>query len=233
MSIYLRFPSYCSLVSACFVACRILFWLMWHSYVFCIQEAWSHHCYSLLSRLFFLLGSISINILYCFSISIKMTWDFVSGYNIYVHLVYEYSKVNNTKYSSLWVWYVIEITYLFFLSTGSCGFLCKNLSLPKEPFVLPCWGPLESGMGKMGSWREWLSVPPLCTCFLVTCSTGALGHALHLCLQMSSLLGIFFESECLPYYWSVHKHILMPGWGWRALGIPTYIWLYRSSNLLQ
>ena len=79
----------------------------------------------------------------------------------------------------------------FFLSTVSCGFPCTNLSLHKEPFVLPCLGPLESGMGKMGSWREWMFLLPLCTYSLVTCSIGALGHTLYLCLQMSLPTGNF------------------------------------------
>ena len=71
-----------------FVAGTTLFWLWWHSYVDWIQEALRPHC-SLLSRFFlfeFLLGSISISILgFFFYICIKLKWDFVSGFSIYVH----------------------------------------------------------------------------------------------------------------------------------------------------
>ena len=61
-------------------------------------------------------------------------------------------------------------------------------------------------------WERWAHedsdcpFPPLCTYSLVTCNTGVQGHALLLCLQVSHLLRIFFESECSPYYWNVHKH---------------------------
>ena len=37
------------------------------------------------------------------------------------------------------------------LLTVVYGFQCTKLSLPNKPFPLPCLGPLESGMGKMGS----------------------------------------------------------------------------------
>ena len=125
--------------------------------------------------------------------------------------------------------YAIPLTSLFFLSTVFYGFQSTKLSFPNEPFPLPCLGPLESGIRKMGSWRECMSLPPLCTYSLVTCSTGSLGHDLHLCLQMSPLLGIFFESECSPYYWNVHKH--SPN-AWPVSKRPryTYIWMSISDH---
>lgn len=115
------------------------------------------------------------------------------------------------------------------LSTVFYGFQCTKLSLPNKPFPLPCLGPLESGMGKMGSGREWIFLPSLHTYFLVTCSTRVLGHALYLCPQMSSLLRIFFESECSPYYWNVHKH--SPN-AWPVSKRPryTYIWMSISDH---
>ena len=124
---------------------------------------------------------------------------------------------------------VCHSTSLFFLSTVFYGFQCTNLPVPNEPFPLPCLGPLESGIGKMGSWREWMFFPPLCTYSLVTCSTGAVGHALHLCPQMSPLLGLFFESECSLYHWNVHKH--SPN-AWPGFKRPmyTYMWMILSGH---
>ena len=94
---------------------------------------------------------------------------------------------------------VCHSIYLSLLSTVSYGFQCTNVSLPKEPFALPCLSHLsqgrEDGLVKRGN-----VLPPLCTCPLVTCSTGVQGYALHLCLQVSLQLGIFFESECSLYY---------------------------------
>ena len=77
-------------VSAYFAAGGTQFWLLWHSYLFWIQEAWRPHCRSLLLRLVlffgFLFGCINFSIWGFFlSIFMKMTWDFVSGFNIYVH----------------------------------------------------------------------------------------------------------------------------------------------------
>ena len=50
------------------------------------------------------------------------------------------------------------VRYSDFLSllllTVFYGFQCTKLSRPNKPFSLPSLGPLESGMGKMGSGRE-------------------------------------------------------------------------------
>ena len=82
----------------------------------------------------------------------------------------------------------------------------------------------EDGLMKRGN-----VLPPLCSYPMVTCSTGVQGHALHLCLQVSPLLGIFFESECSPYYWNVHKH--SPN-AWPVSKRPryTYIWMSISDH---
>ena len=53
----------------------------------------------------------------------------------------------------------VLVSSFFFFSKVFYSFQCINLSVPKETFVLPCLGPLESGMGKIGSWREWMSLP--------------------------------------------------------------------------
>ena len=96
-------------------------------------------------------------------------------------------------------------------------------------FVLPCLGPLETGMKRWAVEDSERPLPPLWTYSLVTCPTGTLGHALHHCLQVSTLLGIFFESECSPYYWDVHKHT--PN-AWPRFKSPryTYIWLISSGH---
>ena len=126
---------------------------------------------------------------------------------------------------------VCHSTSLFFLSTVFYGFQCTNLPVPNEPFPLPCLGPLESGIGKMGSWREWMFFPPLCTYSLVTCSTGAVGHALHLChkwapywefsLNLSVHSTIEMSTSTLP----------MPGLGSRDPCIPTCEWSYQAIKL--
>ena len=152
----------------------------------------------------------------------------MSGFNIYVHHFKLYKKVNSTKYSSLWIWYVIPFTCLFFLSTVSYGFQCTNLSLPKEPFMLPCLSHLSQGQ-EDGLMKRGNVLPPLCTCPLVTCSTGVQGHALHLCLQVSLWLGIFFESECSPYYWNIHKHS-PNAWPVSKSLRYTYIWISISDH---
>ena len=56
-------------LSACFAAGRKHFWLLWHSYLFWIQEARRPHCHYLLSRLFLLFGFLFS----CISFSI---WGF-------------------------------------------------------------------------------------------------------------------------------------------------------------
>ena len=89
-------------------------------------------------------------------------------------------------------------------------------------------------------WERWAledcecPFPPLCTYAVVTCQIGALGHALHRCLQVSPLLGTCFESECSPYYWNVHKH--SPN-AWPRFKSPQ-VYLHmngviRASNCLQ
>ena len=82
----------------------------------------------------------------------------------------------------------------------------------------------EDGLKKRGN-----VLPPLCSYPMVTCSTSVQGHALHLCLQVSPLLWIFFESECSPYYWNVHKH--SPN-AWPVSKRPryTYIWMSISDH---
>ena len=99
----------------------------------------------------------------------------------------------------------------------------------REAFVLPCLGPLETGMKRRAVEDSERPLPPLWTYSVVTCPTGTLGHALHHCLQVSTLLGIFFESECSPYYWDVHKHT--PN-AWPRFKSPryTYIWLISSGH---
>ena len=64
-------------LSACFAAGRRQFWLLWHSYLFWIQEARRPHCHDLLSRLFLLFGFLFS----CISFSI---WGFfISTVNFY------------------------------------------------------------------------------------------------------------------------------------------------------
>ena len=121
---------------------------------------------------------------------------------------------------------VCHSIYLSLLSTVSYGFQCTNVSLPKEPFALPCLSHLsqgrEDGLKKRGN-----VLPPLCTCPLVTCSTGVQGYALHLCLQVSLQLGIFFESECSLYYWNIHKH--SPN-AWPVSKSPRYTYIWTSIS---
>ena len=88
---------------------------------------------------------------------------------------------------------VCHSIYLSLLSPVSYGFQCTNVSLPKEPFALPCLSHLSQGQ-EDGLMKRGNVLPPLCTCPLVTCGTGVQGYALHLCLQVSLQLGIFFES---------------------------------------
>ena len=121
---------------------------------------------------------------------------------------------------------VCHSIYLSLLSTVSYGFQCTNVSLPKEPFALPCLSHLsqgrEDGLKKRGN-----VLPPLCTCPLVTCSTGVQGYAFHLCLQVSLQLGIFFESECSLYYWNIHKH--SPN-AWPVSKSPRYTYIWTSIS---
>ena len=79
--------------------------------------------------------------------------------SIYMYITLGVYEGQQTKCPRLWIWYVISITYLFFLSKVFYDFQCISLSLYKEPFVLPCMAPLESGIRKMGSSREWMSLP--------------------------------------------------------------------------
>ena len=121
---------------------------------------------------------------------------------------------------------VCHSIYLSLLSTVSYGFQCTNVSLPKEPFALPCLSHLsqgrEDGLKKRGN-----VLPPLCSYPMVTCSTGVQGHALHLCLQVSLQLGIFFESECSLYYWNIHKH--SPN-AWPVSKSPRYTYIWTSIS---
>ena len=53
---------------------------------------------------------------------------------------------------------VCHSIYLSLLSTVSYGFQCTNLSLPKEPFALPCLSYLSQGWGRWA--QEERECPP-------------------------------------------------------------------------
>ena len=107
--------------------------------------------------------------------------------------VYEYSMVFWLLVSSFFQKHsMVFSTHIFHFLRGI--FCCLAWDLQSQGWEI--WAPEDCEC----------PFPPLCTYSLVTCQTGTLGHALHLCLQVSPLLGICFESECSPYYWNVHKH---------------------------
>ena len=57
---------------------------------------------------------------------------------------------------------VCHSIYLSLLSPVSYGFQCTNVSLPKEPFALPCLSHLSQGQ-EDGLMKRGNVLPPLCS----------------------------------------------------------------------
>ena len=150
----------------------------------------------------------------------------MNGFNIYVHHFKLYKKVNSTKYSSLWIWYVIPFTCLFF---HQCPMVFSAQMFHFLRSLLHClvWV-IWVRDRKMGSWREGMSslpsVPALWLLMVQVCRampfTSAYKWASNweFSLNLSVHLTLEISTSTLP----------MPGLFPRAPGIPTYEQAYQT-----
>ena len=150
----------------------------------------------------------------------------MSGFNIYVHHFKLYKKVNSIKYSSLWIWYVIPFTCLFF---HQCPMVFSAQMFHFLRSLLHClvWV-IWVRDRKMGSWRERMSslpsVPALWLLMVQVCRampfTSAYKWASNweFSLNLSVHLTLEISTSTLP----------MPGLFPRAPGIPTYEQAYQT-----
>ena len=150
----------------------------------------------------------------------------MNGFNIYVHHFKLYKKVNSTKYSSLWIWYVIPFTCLFF---HQCPMVFSAQMFHFLRSLLHClvWV-IWVRDRKMGSWRErmsslpsvpalWLLVVQVCRAMPFT-SAYKWASNWEFSLNLSVHLTIEISTSTLP----------MPGLFPRAPGIPTYEQAYQT-----
>ena len=150
----------------------------------------------------------------------------MSGFNIYVHHFKLYKKVNSIKYSSLWIWYVIPFTCLFF---HQCPMVFSAQMFHFLRSLLHClvWV-IWVRDRKMGSWRErmsslpsvpalWLLVVQVCRAMPFT-SAYKWASNWEFSLNLSVHLTIEISTSTLP----------MPGLFPRAPGIPTYEQAYQT-----
>ena len=150
----------------------------------------------------------------------------MNGFNIYVHHFKLYKKVNSIKYSSLWIWYVIPFTCLFF---HQCPMVFSAQMFHFLRSLLHClvWV-IWVRDRKMGSWRErmsslpsvpalWLLVVQVCRAMPFT-SAYKWASNWEFSLNLSVHLTIEISTSTLP----------MPGLFPRAPGIPTYEQAYQT-----
>ena len=167
-----------------------------------------------------------------YSISLKMTWEFVNGFSIHVHHFQEYMKVNKLNAPGYEYDMSFQLHVCSFFQKYSMVFslsVYKVFHFIRSHLCCLVWLSQSQGLERWAHEESECPFPPLCTYSLVTSLTAPLGHVLPLCLQVSPLLGMLFESECSPYYWDVHKHSPNACPGFKS---PRYtqMWMILSSH---